>query len=34
MPSPDPREIDIAALGPPGGVGGLGACLGGGGMQP
>ena len=34
MPSLDPREINIAALGPPGGVGGLGACLGGGGMQP
>ena len=30
----DPREITVAALGPPGGVGGLGACLGGGGMQP
>jgi len=34
MPSLDPREINIAALCPPGGVGGLGADLGGGGIQP
>jgi hypothetical protein len=33
LPS-DPRKINVAALGPPGGVGGLGACLGGGGIQP
>ena len=34
MPPLDPLGINVAALGPPGGVGGLGACLGGGGIQP
>jgi hypothetical protein len=34
MLSLDPRKINVAALGPPGGSGGLGACLGGGGIQP